>query len=208
MNIQSINPATGEVLESFQEMTTSEVDRILEAAYTTFHEWRSRPFADRAKKMREAARVLRAAREKYARTMALEMGKPIVQGEAEVEKCASVCDYYAEHAEAFLADQPRETDASSSYVRYEPLGPVLAIMPWNFPFWQVFRFAAPALMAGNVGVLKHAANVPQCALAIEKIICRAGFEDGVFQALLIESTQVEKAIIDPRIKAVTLTGSE
>src|SRR5947199_10495636 len=157
MNIQSINPATGEVLESSQEMTTSEVDRILEAAYAAFHEWRSRPFADRAKKMREAARVLRA-REKYARTMALEMGKPIVQGEAEVEKCASVCDYYAAHAESFLAKQPRATEAASSYVRFDPLGAILAVMPWNFPFWQVFRFAAPALMAGNVGILKHVSN--------------------------------------------------
>ncbi len=208
MNIQSINPATGEVLESFQEMTTSEVDRILEAAYTTFHEWRSRPFADRAKKMREAARVLRAAREKYARTMALEMGKPIVQGEAEVEKCASVCDYYAEHAEAFLADQPRETDASRSYVRFEPLGPVLAIMPWNFPFWQVFRFAAPALMAGNAGILKHASNVPRCALHIEDVFREAGFPEGLFRVALVSTGMVPAIIADPRIRAATLTGSD
>src|SRR5881275_360824 len=208
MNIQSINPATGEVLESFQEMTTSEVDRILEAAYTTFHEWRSRPFADRAKKMREAARVLRAGREKYARTMALEMGKPIVQGEAEVEKCAWVCDYYAEHAEAFLADQPRETDASASYVRFDPLGPVLAIMPWNFPFWQVFRFAAPALMAGDTAVLKHASNVPRCALAIEEVFRESGFPRGAFRTLLIPSSAVDALIDDDRIAAVTLTGSD
>src|SRR5947199_103421 len=208
MNIQSINPATGEVLESFQEMTTSEVDRILEAAYTVFHEWRSRPFADRAKKMREAARVLRAAREKYARTMALEMGKPIVQGEAEVEKCASVCDYYAEHAEAFLADQPRETDASRSYVRFEPLGPVLAIMPWNFPFWQVFRFAAPALMAGNAGILKHASNVPRCALHIEDVFREAGFPEGLFRVALVGTGMVPAIIADPRIRAATLTGSD
>ena len=208
MNIQSINPATGEVLESFQEMTTSEVDRILEAAYTTFHEWRSRPFVDRAKKMREAARVLRAAREKYARTMALEMGKPIVQGEAEVEKCASVCDYYAEHAEAFLADQPRETDASRSYVRFEPLGPVLAIMPWNFPFWQVFRFAAPALMAGNAGILKHASNVPRCALHIEDVFREAGFPEGLFRVVLVGTGMVPAIIADPRIRAATLTGSD
>src|SRR5438094_1908230 len=208
MNIQSINPATGEVLESFQEMTTSEVDGIVEAVYTTFHEWRSRPFADRAKKMREAARVLRAAREKYARTMALEMGKPIVQGEAEVEKCASVCDYYAEHAEAFLAPQPRETDASASYVRFHPLGPVLAIMPWNFPFWQVFRFAAPALMAGNTAVLKHASNVPRCALSIEAVFRDAGVPRGVFATVLVGSAAVGGLIADPRIVAVTLTGSE
>src|SRR5437016_4880159 len=208
MNIQSINPATGEVLESFQEMTASEVDRILEAAYTTFHEWRSRPFVDRAKKMREAARVLRAAREKYARTMALEMGKPIVQGEAEVEKCAWVCEYYAEHAEAFLAPQPRETDASASYVRFDPLGPVLAIMPWNFPFWQVFRFAAPALMAGNTAILKHASNVPRCALQIEEIFREAGFPQGVFRAALVTAGRVPALIADPRIRAVTLTGSD
>src|SRR5881275_39521 len=208
MNIQSINPATGEVLESFQEMTTSEVDRILEAAYTTFHEWRSRPFADRAKKMREAARVLRAGREKYARTMALEMGKPIVQGEAEVEKCAWVCDYYAEHAEAFLADQPRETDASRSYVRFEPLGPVLAIMPWNFPFWQVFRFAAPALMAGNAGILKHASNVPRCALHIEDVFCEAGLPEGLFRSVFLSNEATAGVIADSRVCAVTLTGSD
>src|SRR5947208_1341569 len=208
MNIQSINPATGEMLESFQEMTASEVDRILEAAYTSFHEWRSRPFVDRAKKMREAARVLRAAREKYARTMALEMGKPIVQGEAEVEKCASVCDYYAAHAEAFLADQPRETDASRSYVRFEPLGPVLAIMPWNFPFWQVFRFAAPALMAGNAGILKHASNVPRCALHIEDIFREAGFPKNLFRTVLAGPEKISGVITDPRIRAATLTGSE
>src|SRR5438034_2152564 len=208
MYIQSINPATGEVLESFQEMTTSEVDRILEAAYAAFHEWRSRPFADRAKKMREAARVLWAAREKYARTMALEMGKPIVQGEAEVEKCASVCDYYAERAEAFLADQPRETDASRSYVRFEPLGPVLAIMPWNFPFWQVFRFAAPALMAGNARILKHASNVPRCALEIEGVFRAAGLPEGLFGTVLVGPAAVPALIADARIRAVTLTGSE
>ena len=172
MNIQSINAATDEVLETFQELTTSDIDRILKAAYAAFHEWRSRPFGDRAEKMREAARILRTGKQKYARTMALEMGKPIVQGEAEVEKCAWVCDYYAEHAEAFLADQPRETDASRSYVRFEPIGPVLAIMPWNFPLWQVFRFAAPALMAGNAGILKHASNVPRCALQIEESFAR------------------------------------
>jgi succinate-semialdehyde dehydrogenase/glutarate-semialdehyde dehydrogenase len=208
MNIQSINPATGEVLESFQEMTASEVDRILEAAYTTFREWRIRPFADRAKKMREAARGLRAAREKYARTMALEMGKPVVQGEAEAEKCAGCCDYYAEHAEAFLAEQPRETDASRSYVRFEPLGPVLAIMPWNFPFWQVFRFAAPALMAGNAGILKHASNVPRCALHIEDVFREAGFPEGLFRVVLVGTGMVPALIADPRIRAATLTGSD
>ncbi|MGH7768215.1 MAG: NAD-dependent succinate-semialdehyde dehydrogenase [Candidatus Binatia bacterium] len=208
MSIQSINPATGEVLETFQEMSTTEIDRILEAASTTFFEWRSRPFADRANRMRQAARILRAGKEKHARTMAVEMGKPVVQGEAEVEKCAWGCDYYAEHAEAFLADQPRETDASRSYVRFDPIGPVLAIMPWNFPFWQVFRFAAPALMAGNAGLLKHASNVPRCALEIEEIFLAAGFPENLFRAVLAGPDKVPAIIGDPRIRAVTLTGSD
>jgi succinate-semialdehyde dehydrogenase/glutarate-semialdehyde dehydrogenase len=208
MNIQSINAATDEVLETFQELTTSDIDRILKAAYAAFHEWRSRPFGDRAEKMREAARILRTGKQKYARTMALEMGKPIVQGEAEVEKCAWVCDYYAEHAEAFLADQPRETDASRSYVRFEPIGPVLAIMPWNFPLWQVFRFAAPALMAGNAGILKHASNVPRCALQIEEVFREAGFPEGLFRAAVVSTDKVPAIIADPRVRAVTLTGSD
>ena len=134
--------------------------------------------------MREAGRILRGRKEKYARTMSLEMGKPIVQGEAEIEKCAWGCDYYAEHAEAFLADQPRQTEASRSYIGFDPLGPVLAIMPWNFPFWQVFRFAAPALMAGNTAILKHASNVPRCALQIDEVFREAGFPEGVFRAAL------------------------
>jgi succinate-semialdehyde dehydrogenase/glutarate-semialdehyde dehydrogenase len=208
MSIQSINPATGEVLENFQEMSTSEIDEILEAAETTFREWRHRPFAERTQKMRQAAALLRAGKEKYARTMALEMGKPIVQGEAEAEKCAWGCDYYAEHAEAFLAEQPRETDASRSYIRFDPLGPVLAIMPWNFPFWQVFRFAAPALMAGNAGILKHASNVPRCALQIEEVFREAGFPENLFRAVLVGSQKVAGIIADPRIRAATLTGSD
>jgi succinate-semialdehyde dehydrogenase / glutarate-semialdehyde dehydrogenase len=208
MNIQSINPATGEVLENFQEMSTSEIDEILEAAETTFREWRKRPFVERTKRMRQAAALLRAGKEKYARTMALEMGKPIVQGEAEVEKCAWACDYYAEHAEAFLAEQPRETDASRSYIRFDPLGPVLAIMPWNFPFWQVFRFAAPALMAGNAGILKHASNVPRCALQIEEVFRESGFPENIFRAVLVGSGKVAGIIADPRIRAATLTGSD
>ncbi len=158
--------------------------------------------------MREAARVLRAGKAEHARTMALEMGKPIVQGEAEVDKCAWACEYYAEHAEAFLAEQSRETDASKSYVRFDPLGAVLAVMPWNFPYWQVFRFAAPALMAGNAGILKHASNVPRCALAIEKIFRDAGFPRGLFATALVESSAVAALIADPRIVAVTLTGSD
>jgi len=158
--------------------------------------------------MREAARVLRAGKAEHARTMALEMGKPIVQGEAEVDKCAWACEYYAEHAEAFLAEQSRETDASKSYVRFDPLGAVLAVMPWNFPYWQVFRFAAPALMAGNAGILKHASNVPRCALAIEKIFRDAGLPRGLFATALVESSAVAALIADPRIVAVTLTGSD
>src|SRR5207253_5556615 len=145
-------------------------------------------------------------RAEYARTMTLEMGKPIVQAEAEVDKCASTCEYYADHAEAFLAEQPRETDASRSFVRFDPLGPVLAVMPWNFPFWQVFRFAAPALMAGNVAILKHASNVPRCALAIEEIFRQAGFPAGVMSTLLVSSEQAAGLIRHPMIRAVTLTG--
>ena len=208
MGIQSINPATGEVLENFQETPTSEIDGILQAAYTTFLEWRHRPFTERAKKMREAARILRAGKEKYARTMALEMGKPIVQGEAEAEKCAATCDYYAKHAESFLTDQLRETEASRSYISFEPIGPVLAIMPWNFPFWQVFRFAAPALMAGNAGILKHASNVPRCALHIEDIFREAGFPENLFRTVLAGPEKVAAIIADSRVRAATLTGSE
>src|SRR5436190_1561573 len=176
-------------------------------AHAAFLQWREVPFARRAQRMREAAQILRTRRAEYARTMTTEMWKPIVQAEAEVDKCAWVCEYYADHAEAFLAEQPRETPASRSYVRFDPLGPVLAVMPWNFPFWQVFRFAAPALVAGNVCLLKHASNVAQCALAIEDVIQRAGFTEGSFQTLLIDSGRVRKVIEDPRIRAVTLTGS-
>ena len=158
--------------------------------------------------MREAAQILRTRRAEYARTMTTEMGKPIVQAEAEVDKCAWVCEYYADHAEAFLAEQARETEASRSYVRFDPLGPVLAVMPWNFPFWQVFRFAAPALMAGNAGVLKHASNVPRCALAIEEVFREAGFPRGLFSTVLVGSSAVAALIANPRIVAVTLTGSD
>jgi succinate-semialdehyde dehydrogenase/glutarate-semialdehyde dehydrogenase len=208
MSIQSINPATGEILETFSATSSSDLDRILARAHAAFVKWRTEPFAARAERMRGAAQGLRTGKAGYARTMALEMGKPLAQGEAEVEKCASVCDYYADHAEGFLAEQPRETDASKSYVRFDPIGPVLAVMPWNFPFWQVFRFAAPALMAGNVGILKHASNVPRCALAIEAIFRAAGFPEGLFSSPLIDSEAVTRLIADPRIVAVTLTGSE
>ena len=208
MSIQSINPATGEVLETFKETSREDVGRILAAAHAAFLEWRTAPFATRAEGMREAARVLRTRRAEYARTMTLEMGKPIVQAEAEVDKCAWGCEYYADHAETFLAEQPRQTDASRSYVRFEPLGPVLAVMPWNFPFWQVFRFAAPALMAGDAAILKHASNVPRCALAIEAVFREAGFPRGLFSTVLVEAPAVAALIADPRIVAATLTGSD
>src|SRR5919106_723906 len=208
MSIQSINPATGEVLETFEETSYEEIERTLARAQSAFLEWRAVPVAARAVHMLRAAEALRGRKPEYARTMTLEMGKPIVQAEAEIDKCAWVCEYYAKHAEALLAQQPRETDASRSYVRFDPLGPVLAVMPWNFPFWQVFRFAAPALMAGNAGVLKHASNVPRCARQIEDTFRDAGFPRGLFGAVLVGSSQVGRLIVDPRVAAVTLTGSE
>src|SRR5919108_1068259 len=208
MSIQSINPATDEVLESFEETSSVKLDNVLTGAHAAFLDWRKTPVATRARSMREAASVLRAGRGDYARTMTLEMGKPIVQAEAEVDKCAWVCDYYADHAEGFLAEQPRETDASRSYIRFDPLGPVLAVMPWNFPFWQVFRFAAPALMAGNTAILKHASNVPQCALAIEDLFRAAGFPRGVSRPLLVLSSGGEPLIAAPRGGAVTPPGPD
>ncbi|HXJ83403.1 MAG TPA: NAD-dependent succinate-semialdehyde dehydrogenase [Candidatus Methylomirabilis sp.] len=208
MSIQSINPATDEILKTYDETSGRDLERIVAAAHASFLEWRRVPFGTRAQKMREAARILRARRAEYARTMTLEMGKPIVQGEAEADKCAWVCEYYADHAEAFLAEQSRQTDASKSYVRFDPLGPVLAVMPWNFPFWQVFRFAAPALMAGNAGILKHASNVPQCAIAIEEMFRDAGFPRGLFSTVLIGGSKVAPLIADRRVVAVTLTGSD
>jgi succinate-semialdehyde dehydrogenase/glutarate-semialdehyde dehydrogenase len=162
--IESRNPATGELLEAFEATPPAEVERVLARAAGAFDDWRRRRFAERAGVLREAARRLRVEKAEHAQTMALEMGKPVAQGEEEIEKCAWACEFFAEHGEAFMAEEPRKTDASRSYVRFDPLGAVLAVMPWNFPFWQVFRFAAPALMAGNVGVLKHASNVPRCAL--------------------------------------------
>src|ERR687888_1198322 len=207
MALSSINPSTGEVLESFEETTPAALERVLAGAWQAFLGWRARPFAERAGRLGEAARLLRAQQAEYARLMALEMGKPVTQGEAEVEKCAWGCEYYAEHAGRFLAPQPRETDAARSYVRFDPLGPVLAIMPWNFPFWQVFRFAAPALMAGNAGILKHASNVPRCALEIERVFRAAGLPEGLFTTVLIGSAQVDAVIEHPLVQAVTLTGS-
>ena len=208
MAIQSVNPATGEVVEVFEPTSPAVLERAVSGAHAAFLEWRRVPIAERAVPMREAARLLRARKTEYARTMALEMGKPVTQGEAEVEKCALACEYYAAEAAAMLAEQPRETDASRSYVRFDPLGVVLAIMPWNFPFWQVFRFVAPGLMAGNGGVLKHASNVPRCALQIEEVLQKAGFPHDLFRTLLVESSAVAGLIADPRIAAATLTGSD
>src|SRR5213594_1441100 len=207
MALSSINPSSGEVLESFEEATPAALERVLAHAWQAFLGWRERTFAERAARLREVARVLGAKKVEYARLMALEMGKPVAQGEAEVEKCAWGCEYYAGHAARFLAPEPCETDAARSYVRFDPLGPVLAVMPWNFPFWQVFRFAAPALMAGNAGVLKHASNVPQCALAIEEAFREAGFPQGLLRTVLVSGGGIEPLIADKRISAVTLTGS-
>jgi len=208
MSIATINPATGETVRTFEALTNKAIDDKLRRAVETFRTYRAVGFSDRERMMHRAADILDEDRQKFAALMTLEMGKPIKSAIAEVEKCAWVCRYYAENAQAHLADQVIETNASRSYVRFQPLGPVLAVMPWNFPFWQVFRFAAPALMAGNVGLLKHSSNVPQCALAIEDIFTRAGFPQGAFQALLIGSGAVRQILEDPRVMAATLTGSE
>src|SRR5690242_1801050 len=208
MSFQSINPATGALLETFDATSPEALDRILARADAASRDWQRRPVDVRAERLRAAARVLRARKDACARTMALEMGKPLPQGEAEAEKCAWACDYYAEHAAAFLAPQPRDTDAATSYVRFEALGPVFAIMPWNFPFWQVFRFAAPALVAGNAGILKHAPNVPHCALEIESVFRDAGFPDGLFRAVFLSNAAAGGVIADARVRAVTLTGSD
>ena len=208
MAITSINPTTGETLKKFSAFSDDEIEQRLRRAERAFAHHRREPFVKRAEFLMATASLLEQEKQKLARTITLEMGKLLRAAMEEVEKCARACRFYAENAERFLEDEPAQTDAARSFVRYQPLGPVLAIMPWNFPFWQVFRFAAPALMAGNVGLLKHAANVPQCALAIEEIFCRAGFDEGILQTLLIEAEQVEKLIVDPRVKAVTLTGSD
>ncbi len=207
MSIESVNPATGETLEKYEEMTPQQTAEAVAAAHEAWKTWRAVPFADRARPMKKAAAILRERKNEFAKLMALEMGKPIKQGIAEAEKCALNCDYYAEHAEAHLAVDLIATEASKSYVAFEPLGVLLAVMPWNFPFWQVFRFAAPALMAGNTGVLKHASNVPGCALAIERVFVDAGFPKNVFRTLLIGSKQVKAVIENPLVAAVTLTGS-
>jgi succinate-semialdehyde dehydrogenase / glutarate-semialdehyde dehydrogenase len=208
MPIASIDPRTGETLQTFEPLTDAEIDRKLEAGHRAFLAWRRTSFAERAKCMRKAADILDAEKEALGRTMTEEMGKTLVASIAEAEKCAKVCRHYADHAEAALADEVIPTEAQSSYVRYLPIGIVLAVMPWNFPFWQVFRYIAPTLMAGNTGVLKHASNVPRSALAIEDVLRRAGFPEGVFQTLLIGAGAVSKVLGDPRVVAATLTGSE
>jgi len=208
MAIQTVNPATGEVVKTFESLSDGQLEVKLQRAADTFLSYRKTPFAERARLMLDAARILEEEKENYARVMTTEMGKTFRSAVDEAAKCAWVCRYYAENAERFLADEVVETTAKRSFIRYLPLGPVLAVMPWNFPFWQVLRFAAPALMAGNVGLLKHASIVPQSALMIEEIFHKAGFPGGVFQTLLISSQKVDRVLGDPRVAAATLTGSE
>jgi succinate-semialdehyde dehydrogenase / glutarate-semialdehyde dehydrogenase len=208
MAIATVNPATGQMIKSFEPLTSAEIESKLQKATDTFATYRNTSFAYRAERMLKAAAILEQDKEAFAKVMTTEMGKTLRSAVDEAAKCAWVCRYYAENAERFLADEPVETGAKKSYVRYQPLGPVLAVMPWNFPFWQVLRFAAPALMAGNVGLLKHASIVPQSALLIEELFRRAGFSDGAFQTLLIGSREVDRVLGDPRVMAATLTGSE
>ncbi len=207
MALLSINPATEDVLQTFEEHSDQQVDSALQQAHDAQRAWRFTSFGERAARMQAVARVLREQKLRLATLATTEMGKPIVEAEAEIDKCAWNCDFYAEHAATFLADEHIQTNASESYVAFEPLGVVLAIMPWNFPFWQVIRFAAPALMAGNGAVLKHASNVPGCAVALEEIFSVAGLPAGLFRTVLVPGSKVAQLIADPRIHAVTLTGS-
>jgi len=207
MSIQSSNPVTGQLVKEYPELSQDGVEAAIQRAHRAQSEWRSTDFTLRSTLMKKAAAVLRERKDQYARLMAVEMGKPISEGRGEVEKCAWVCDYYADNAVEFLASEPVSTEASSSYIAYRPLGLVLAVMPWNYPLWQVFRFAAPALMAGNGGLLKHASNVPGCALAIEDVFKDAGFPEGLFKSLLVSTSQVQAIIDHPHVRAATLTGS-
>ena len=206
--ITSKNPYTGEVIEEFKEYTKEEINNAIKKADDRYKTWRKVSFSEKSKLLKNAAKELRDNKQSYAEDITQEMGKPITQALAEIEKCAWVCEYYAENAENHLANEIIETDAQKSYVSYEPIGIVLAIMPWNYPFWQVFRFAAPALMAGNIGLLKHASNVMRSANNIQKVFERAGFPDGCFQNLVISSSKIEDILKDKRVKAVTLTGSK
>jgi succinate-semialdehyde dehydrogenase/glutarate-semialdehyde dehydrogenase len=207
MKLETINPATGKIVNTYDELDSKQIAEIIDRADATLRNWRRLDFARRSKLMKNAAQVLDDNQAEYAELMTIEMGKPIRQSIAEVEKCAWVCRYYAEHAESFLQNEIVETDATKSFVTFNPLGVILAVMPWNFPFWQVFRFAAPALMAGNVGLLKHASNVCGCSLAIESVFKKAGFPEHVFTSLLIGSRQVASVLENKAVKAVTLTGS-
>jgi succinate-semialdehyde dehydrogenase / glutarate-semialdehyde dehydrogenase len=208
MAIASINPSTGQVLKTFEPLTNSEIEAKLQRSTEAFSTHRKVPFAERARMMFKAAEILENEKEKFARIMTAEMGKTFRSAVDEAVKCAFGCRYYAENAEKFLSDEPVETNKGRNFIRYLPIGPVLAVMPWNFPFWQVVRFVAPALMAGNTGLLKHASNVPQCALEVESLFRRAGFAEGVFQTLLIGSQEVDRILNDSRVMAATLTGSE
>ena len=207
MAIESINPATEEILATFDELSPGQVDEVIASAHKAWKSWSRTPVTERERLMRGVAGYLREIKPRFSRLITLEMGKPIVEAEAEIEKCALTCDFYAENAERFLSNKAVKTNAAESYVAFEPLGVVLGIMPWNFPFWQVFRFAVPALMAGNAALLKHASNVPQCSLAIEEAFTRGGLPEGVFRSLLVKGGAVERIIEDPRVKAVSLTGS-
>lgn len=208
MAIATVNPFTGETVKTFEALSDIEIEQKLSLAQAQFLKYRTISLSQRSQWLSEAATILEQERDRFGKLLTLEMGKPLKAAIAEVEKCALVCRFYAEHAAQYLADVSVQTDATTSLIKYQPLGIVLAVMPWNFPFWQVFRFAAPALMAGNVGLLKHASNVPQSALAIEEIFARAGFPEGAFQTLLVGADKVAAIVEDDRVKAATLTGSE
>lgn len=206
--MESINPFNNNIIAEYDEMSESVIESTIEKSLTSWHSWKKRSFSSRSELMKNAAAVLRRNKNEYARLITLEMGKLICESISEVEKCALVCDYYADQTESMLKDEFVETDGQKSFITFQPIGPVLAVMPWNYPFWQVFRFAAPALMAGNTGLLKHASNVQGCAVAIEKVFLEAGFPENVFSSLIIGSSKVESVIKNPAIKAVTLTGSD
>src|SRR5947199_7325785 len=208
MSIQTINPTTGEVLETFEPYSEQQINQALDQAHQAFLQWRTVSFAERGKHLHSVASYLRDRKTELARIAVLEMGKSITEAEAEVEKCAWSCDYFAEHAQEFLREEHVATNATQSYIAFHPLGVILAVMPWNFPYWQVFRFAAPTLMAGNTAVLKHASNVSRVALEIERIFQEAGLPKGSLKTVLVPGAETSKLIADPRIAAVTLTGSE